>query len=372
MNNQDFFTKIGTSDQEFLGSSKEDFSLPEYDPSTHYLEIANSKYYRTLVILRNCIKQSCDFYWNDIQKAYNVDLFMMTPSVSSPIGPGSDSEAVEIKFGNLHTYLVDSSQFGFEPILLNGIDKVYCYLPSMRGENPDKRHLNQFYHCEAEIVGTLDDLIPMMEGFIKFLSQTLLSMPNIINLLSANPQRTKTFLENIVSTEKFTEIEFSKAVQLLKDNDCGDLINTTAHGSDISSQGEQKLLYILKADKPVWMRNFDRDRVAFYQKPHQSNKDKVINADLLFPSLTGSSFWGEIIGSGQRQDTYDEMLDSLKRQGINPEAYQWYMKLRNLESYRTTSGFGLGVERFIAWALGRNDIKDVILYPRLKNLATYP
>lgn len=75
---------------------------------------------------------------------------MLTPSVSSPTGPISDSEVIKIKFGKYDSYLVDSSQFGFEPLLLNRLDRVYCYLPSMRGENPDKRHLNQFFHCEPK------------------------------------------------------------------------------------------------------------------------------------------------------------------------------------------------------------------------------
>jgi len=61
---------------------------------------------------------------------------MLTPSVSSPMGPGSDSEAIELQFGDLSTFLTDSSQFGFEPLIMNGLDKVYCYLPSMRGEDP--------------------------------------------------------------------------------------------------------------------------------------------------------------------------------------------------------------------------------------------
>ena len=140
------------------------YSRPEYDPATHYIEVGKSKYFRELTILRHHIKMASDYYWSKVQGAYNVDLFMMTPSVSSPMGPGSDSEAVEIKFGDLHTYLIDSSQFGFEPILLNDIEKVYCYLPSMRGENPDKRHLNQFFHCEAEIKGTLQDLKPQIQN----------------------------------------------------------------------------------------------------------------------------------------------------------------------------------------------------------------
>ena len=134
--------------------------------------------------------------------AKNVDLFMMTPSVSSPMGPGSDSEAIQIKFGNLNTNLVDSSQFGFEPLLLNGFDKVYCYLPSMRGENPDKRHLNQFFHCEAEIKGTLNDLIPIIETYIKTLCETVLLMPNIIDKIITYVQFDLRKLNNIFNIYK--------------------------------------------------------------------------------------------------------------------------------------------------------------------------
>jgi asparaginyl-tRNA synthetase len=82
-----------------------------------------------------------------------MDLFLMTSSVSSPSGPGSDSESIALTFGGHNTYLTDSSQFGFEPVLIGGIPRAYCYLASMRGEDPDKRHLNQFYHCEYEAQG---------------------------------------------------------------------------------------------------------------------------------------------------------------------------------------------------------------------------
>lgn len=372
MNKETFLQKIKESDVKFSSEDRLEFSMPNYDPATHYIEVGDSKYYKALIVMRNNIKKACDFYWSDIQGAYNVDLFMMTPSVSSPMGPGSDSEAVEIKFGNLKTFLVDSSQFGFEPILLNGIEKVYCYLPSMRGEDPDSRHLNQFYHCEAEIKGGIEDLIPQMESFVKLLAETCLSMPNLLRLISEDVDRSNLFLNSMVNSEKFEQIEFSEAVNLLKNNGMGQYVNTTEHGSDISSKGELELLKILKADRPIWMRNFDRGRVAFYQKPLDGNSDKVINCDLLFPQIIKNSFWGEIIGAGQRQDNREEMLDSLKRQRIDPAPYEWYMNLRNNNDYTTTSGFGLGVERFIAWVLCKEDIKDVILYPRLKNILTYP
>ena len=123
---------------------------------------------------------------------------------------------------------------------------------------------------------------------------------------------------------------------------------------------------------PIFIKNYYINMVPFYQKPNPENTDKVINADLLFPPLLKGSFGGEIIGCGQRQDNEQEMRESLDRQGISSDPYRWYINLRSLPNYKTTSGFGIGIERFIAWALCRDNIRDVILYPRLKGELSFP
>lgn len=346
--------------------------MPIYDPKTHYLDLTQSGYFRALITLRHYIKVASDYYFGTIQNAKNIDLFMLTPSISSPMGPGSDSEAIPIKFGKYDSNLVDSSQFGFEPLLLNGIDKVYCYLPSMRGEKPDKRHLNQFFHCEAEIRGGIEQLIPIIEGYIKILAEALILMPNILERISLNSKKTTTSLNGIVELKKFPEITFDEAVNALVESGNKTLVNFTKFGRDISSEGEIKLAEIINFDTPFWIRNYDRDMVAFYQKPDLRNSNKVINADLIFPPIIKEAFGGEIVGCGQRQDNCQEMIDSLTRQNIKSESYEWYINLRKFPNYKTTSGFGLGIERFITWSLCRDDIKDSILYPRLKDIETYP
>jgi asparaginyl-tRNA synthetase len=197
-------------------------------------------------------------------------------------------------------------------------------------------------------------------------------MPNVLELLSLNYEKTNESLNKILEINTFTEITFDEAIDLLVKGGFESLINFTEFGRDISAEGEIRLAEILNFKTPFWIRNYDRDRVAFYQKPDPLNPEKVINADLIFPSIIKNSFGGEIIGCGQRQNDYQEILESLLRQNIDREPYGWYMDLRRLANYGITSGFGLGIERFIAWSLCRDDIKDMILYPRLKNIKTYP
>ncbi|PIP68817.1 hypothetical protein COW91_02800 [Candidatus Nomurabacteria bacterium CG22_combo_CG10-13_8_21_14_all_32_8] len=364
--------QIKNDDLKFRNTDLKSFALPIYDSKTHYIELTRSGYFRALIPLRYYIKIISDYYFGVVSGAKNIDLFMLTPSISSPMGPGSDSEAIPVKFGKYDSNLVDSSQFGFEPLLLNGIDKVYCYLPSMRGEKPDKRHLNQFFHCEAEIKGDLEQLIPIIEEYIKILAEALILMPNILERISLNFEKTVAILNKTSVLKKFPEITFDEAANALVESGNKALVNFTEFGRDISSAGEIKLAEIFNFDTPFWIRNYDRDRVAFYQKPDPKNSNKVINADLIFPPIIRDAFGGEIVGCGQRQDDCQEMIDSLARQNIKSEPYEWYINLRKLPDYKTTSGFGLGIERFITWSLCRDDIKDVILYPRLKDIETYP
>ena len=345
---------------------------PHYDPKTHYVRVSDSPYFRELTMLRHRVRIATDEYWSRKKHAYSIDLFMLTPSISSPMGPSSDSEGVPIKFGKLRTYLVDSAQFGLEPILMNGIDMAYCYLPSMRGEDPDARHLNQFYHCEAEARCGVDKLMGYVEGYVKALARAVRSYPGVFEKLAVKGDATKEAIAAILKTKKFPRISFDEAVALLEKNGFGTLVGYTKHGRDIKAQGEIVLSRLLGYTVPFWIYGYDRDRVPFYQKPDPRNPEKVLNADLIFPPIFKGAFGGEIVGCGQRQDSRKEMLESIQRQGISADSYGWYMHLRDLPGYKPTSGFGLGIERFLTWIIGQKNIRDLILYPRLKNIKTYP
>jgi len=362
-------------DAEALARSLKSSKLlpPTYASKTYYKDLTKHEYFDALILVRHYLKSASDIYFGQIVKARNVDLFMLTPSISSPMGPGSDSEAIPIKFGKYHSYLVDSSQFGFEPLLFQGTDKVYCYLPSMRGENPDARHLNQFFHCEAEIVGTLSDLTPIMEGYVRALAAVMIALEPVVSKMSRDHSATRKALRKIVGSKAFERVSFDEAYELLQKSSSRKVYTKkNKFGRIINSEGERVLTHSKNESLPIWMYGFDRDTVPFYQKPDPNDSSKVINADLLFPPLTKMGFSGEILGSGQRQDSTAEMDESLLRQNVSAEPYEWYINLRRQPGYRVTSGFGLGMERFIAWSLGYERIQDVILYPRLKNTQTIP
>jgi len=362
--------KLATDDANMFTTLNSQHILrpPSYDPNRYIDDLVNNKYFFALTILRHHIKRVSDEYWSGIG-AKNIDLFMMTSSASSPMGPGSNSEIITIQFGDYKTNLTDSSQFGFEPLMFY-FDKVYCYLPSMRGENPDARHLNQFFHCEAEIVGTLEVLLPIVEGYVRALSQILIALTPIVKLMSIDFDKTNSALQSITSSNFFQRKTFDDVYPWLQQNPSFYMKND--FGRNITNSGEIALVEREGDSLPIWLCSYDRDVVPFYQKPNPANPSTVINADLLFAPIVDGGFGGEIVGSGQRQDIPKEIIESLNRQQVGTELYEWYINLRKYPNYKITSGFGLGIERFIAWALGYPDIKDVIHYPRLKNIKTLP
>lgn len=360
--------------ERFSRQEPEIFRVPPYDPETYVFDLTRHPYFDALVALRHFVQAMSHHYFSAEQGAKNVDLFMLTPSISSPMGPGSDSEPISIEFGGLKTHLVDSSQFGFEPLLIQSPGMVYCYLPSMRGEEPDHRHLNQFYHCECEMTGNLADVMQVVEGYVRRLCEMVAALSCITDLISDDATATREILSMVVKSDHFPRISFDDAVSLLSSRpDAATLVRRTPHGRDISSVGEIVLAEILGYRSPFWITQYDRDRVPFYQKPVTNDPNKVENADLIFPPLRPGSFGGEVVGCGQRQDLAEDILESLRRQdGLSPEPYEWYIALRNNPFYRTTSGFGLGIERFLVWVLAKDHIRDVSLYPRLKGIRSYP
>ncbi len=297
-----------------------------FNPKRHIENLISDEYYSNLLSLRNDIEIECDKYFHGL-KAPKVDLYLISSSISSPIALGSDSEPIEFHLGNNNYYLADSSQFGMEPLLFNSYKMVYCYLPSFRGEDPDKRHLNQFYHCEAELLGDYIDAMNIAENLTKSLTKIVITHTKESNKLSRIVD-TK-LLEKITKT-KFPKVTFDEAVFLLEKNNLGSLVEYRKFGRILTTKAESAITKLVSNNElPVWVTDYDRDTVAFYQMPNPKDNLKVFNADLIAPQLIANSFGGEILGLGQRQNKAESIIESMKRQKIkNTGQYDWYIKLR--------------------------------------------
>ncbi len=334
-----------------------------FNPKHHINNLITNQYYKDLVSLRNVISHACDNFFLK-QGAPKIDLYMIAQNVSSPTGKGSDSIPIPLTLGKQSVYLVDSAQFGLEPLVSSGnFNMVYCYLPSFRGENSDDRHLNQFYHCEAELAGTYIDGMNTAEKLIKHLISVILENQQKFHFEQTNFNKIKEIVK-----QDFPRLTFDEVENVLNKKGYSNLIIKKEFGRVISNKGEKKACELITGNKlPIWITKYDRDVVPFYQKPDPENSDSVLNSDLILPSIN-NSFGGEVIGSGERQNNASEIEISIKRQNIkNIKNYEWYLKLREHKNYRITSGFGLGIERFLAWMLGLNNIADVSIYPVLKN-----
>jgi len=338
--------------------------------TTYIDKLLSEEYYRNLVIARDLISQACDDYFR-LKNGKKVDLYLISNCASSPMGKGSDSEPLFINFGDRETALVDSSQFGLEVMVLKHFDLVYCYLPSFRGEKPDSTHLNQFFHCEAEIKGDFTKNLEIATGLVKYITDRFITGLNAkaFNFDISNYDHITRAIEG-----EFPSIKFDDAITVLSKLPKSEkYYNSYPYGKNLTRKGEKKLVEIITKNKtPLWVTHFDRDIVPFYQKPDPENKEKVLSADLLVPEVDGG-YGGEIMGAGQRQDNIDELYESMKRQEIKTyKEYDWYLKLRENREYKTTSGFGLGIERLLAWMICKESIADVILFPRTLNGSLNP
>lgn len=334
-----------------------------YTKRNHIRNLVSSEYYSNLILLRNIVGMACDEYFQDLN-APRIDLFLITKEVSSPVGRGSDSLPIPIPFGKTKTFLTDSAQFGMEPIVQKKFRMVYCYLPSFRGEEPDERHLNQFYHCEAELRGGYSEAMSVAEELVKHIMHKTFEAYS-----SRSVHFSKHNFEDFPSIirKKFPVLTFDEAASLLAKKGFGSMIRKKKFGRVMTSAAEKKLTELLSNNRlPVWVTKYDRDTVPFYQAPDPVNPERVLNADLLFPSIHGG-YGGEIVGSGQRQKKIRDIVTSMKRQKVvGTSGYKWYIDLRKRKDYQTTSGFGLGIERFLAWMLRQPAIADVCVYPIIK------
>ena len=322
-----------------------------------YKKVLNSDWYKKIFnIYSDIIKGTYEFYK---EKKFDVAaLPVTTGSISSPMGLGSDSKPVKINLLGQTTYLADSMQFLLEYISRFNKNGVYYVMPTFRGEDTDNRHLQQFYHSEVEIPGDLTDIMNLGEQYVKYLAKYIISTDNFKSMNFSEEHINN--IRNITQLEKFPEVYYDATIKKFE-NKYPEGIEYRDGLKLINSKGEQKLLE--ENNGVVWLSHFDHRSVPFYQQFDPENHKNALAADLLIGM-------GETLGCGERAD-YQSLKESLSEHKVSDKEYHWYIDMKK-EFQLKTSGFGMGIERFIAWITNHYDIRDMPIVYRDKNYEIEP
>jgi asparaginyl-tRNA synthetase len=272
--------------------------------------------------------------------------------VDAPILTGSIGEEAGNLFSTEYfdlgkAYLAQTGQLYIEAAAA-ALGKVYCFGPTFRAEkSKTRRHLTEFWMVEPEVA--FNDSAANMHLQERFVSYV------VGRALEQRAEELKELERDTSALERvqmpFARISYTDAVNRL--NGLGSDITW---GSDLG--GDDETLLAREFDRPVFVFNYPKQVKAFYMKENPDDPRTVLNNDCLAPEG-----YGEIIGGSQREDDHDRLLARIREQGLDPEAYRWYLDLRKYGTF-VHSGFGLGIERTVAWICGLPHIREAIAFPR--------
>jgi len=270
-----------------------------------------------------------------------------TPILTGSIGEHAGTLFATDYFDLGKAYLAQTGQLYVEAAAA-ALGKVYCFGPTFRAEkSKTRRHLTEFWMVEPEVAwNDSNDNMALQEQFVAFIVGRCLERrkTELVEL-----ERDMAPLERCVPP--FHRISYTDAVEKLRG-----LGSTMEWGLDLG--GEDETLLAKQYDRPVMVFNYPKAVKAFYMKENPADPRTVLNNDMLAPEG-----YGEIIGGSQREDEYDKLLARIRGEGLPEEAYGWYLDLRQYGSF-VHSGFGLGVERTVAWICGIPHIREAIAFPR--------
>jgi asparaginyl-tRNA synthetase len=251
-------------------------------------------------------------------------------------------------FGDEKVYLTQSGQLYNEATAM-AFGKTYCFGPTFRAEkSKTRRHLTEFWMVEPEMAyATLEDVKRVAEELVCFI---------VGRVLERRRRELETLERDIARLEAvrppFPRISYDEAVAILQ-----------RKGSEIQWGGDfggtDETLLSEEFDRPVMVDRFPAEIKAFYFQPDEQRPEVVLGVDVL-----ASEGYGEIVGGGQRIHDYDLLLRRIREHNLPQEAFEWYLDLRR---YGTVphAGFGMGVERTVAWICGLDHIRETIAFPRM-------
>ena len=245
-------------------------------------------------------------------------------------------------------YLTQSGQLYVEATAA-ALGKVYTFGPTFRAEkSKTRRHLTEFWMLEPEAAYThLDDMMNLGEGLVSAMVQSVVqNRARELATLGRDVERL------VKITPPFPRITYDEAVQVLQKAG-----NPAKWGDDFG--GDEETLISEQFEKPVIIHRYPAAMKAFYMATDPARPDLALSFDMIAPEGGG-----EIIGGGERQSSYETLLRRIRESNLPEESFQWYLDLRRYGSV-PHAGFGLGLERTVAWICGTEHIREVIPFPRM-------
>jgi len=317
---------------------------PEFLLDHRHLWLRSKRQHAIMKIRNEIIRSTYEFFNNH---GYT--------KIDPPILTGSSAEGTtelfHTKYFEEDAYLSQSGQLYMEAAAM-AFGKVFSFGPTFRAEkSKTRRHLIEFWMIEPEMAFMdHEDSLEVQEQYVSHVIQSVLE--NCKLELQALDRDT-TQLEKIQAP--FPRITYDDAIKLLKEKGFDDI----EWGDDFGAPHETAIAE--SYDKPVFITHFPLEIKAFYMKPDPENPDVALCADLIAPEG-----YGEIIGGSQRIDDLELMKKRYEEHDLGEDAYKWYLELRQYGSV-PHSGFGLGLERTVAWITGTEHVRETIPFPRLLN-----
>ncbi|HEY8852416.1 MAG TPA: asparagine--tRNA ligase [Gemmatimonadaceae bacterium] len=341
--------ELGVKDLSIYGESPIDYPIQPKEHGIDFL-LDNRHFWlrtprqRAIARVRSEVEQAIrDFF-------YERDFTLVdTPILTAAIGERSGLFGTE--YFDLGTaYLAQTGQLYGEAAAA-ALGKIYCFGPTFRAEkSKTRRHLTEFWMVEPEVAfNNSDDNMRLQEEFVSYI---------LARVLERRQPELKELERDVSQLEKtktpFPRIDYSDAVKTLQAKG-----SSVTWGDDLGAEDEA--LLVEGQDRPVFIYNYPKQAKAFYMKENPADPRTVLCNDLLAPEG-----YGEIIGGSQREDDYDRLLGRITEENLPVEAYSWYLDLRKYGTF-VHAGFGLGLERTVAWICGIPHLREAIAFPRMMN-----
>jgi asparaginyl-tRNA synthetase len=287
---------------------------------------------------------------NAVRDYFNTRGFILadTPIFTPAACEGTTTLFPAQYFDDQTAYLTQSGQLYNEANAM-ALGKVYCFGPTFRAEkSKTRRHLTEFWMVEPEVAyADLNDVMALAEGLVvSVVSRVLDKRKHELKVL----ERDTTKLESVQAP--FPRISYDDAVKRLQAKGLA-----IEWGGDFGGPDETAISQ--EFDRPVMVHRYPAAIKAFYMKPDPERADLALGVDVLAPEG-----YGEIIGGGERLADLDLLLERIKEHKLPQEAFEWYLDLRRYGSV-PHGGFGMGIERVVAWICGLEHVRETIPYPRM-------